>query len=193
MNPMPAIRAFFAIDLPESVQAALHHVQQSLQKHDVSHRLHWTQPVNLHVTLQFLKEVKSTDIDALIKNVSIELAKAATFELTLGQLELFPSSSRPRLISMQTGPHDDLSALSHLIGQGILNTHYPIETRPFRGHLTLGRFNDYHNKDFSFENIALPVIEKILVTEILFFQSSPSNEGSHYAPLARLKLPTRRS
>ncbi len=181
---MSTIRGFFAIQIPAAMQTILQRAEKTLQQ---KHRLRWTKPHNLHITLQFLKEIKTMDIENIVANVRKELSKMTSFELELGKLELFPSPVHPRLIALQVGPSETLAQLSHLIGQGILGAHYPIETRPFRGHLTLARFNGA-NQHFPLEDLTLPPLQKFPVTEIILFQSLRGEEGSRYIPLAHIHL-----
>src|SRR5689334_1611519 len=123
---MSSIRAFFAIDLPEKVKTEIQIIQKTLEKQLKTNTIRWTQIHNLHVTLQFLPDVKENDLITLINNVKAELNTAGTFSVELGTLELFPTAHHPHLIAMQIGPYDDLAEISNRIGQGIINTHYPI-------------------------------------------------------------------
>lgn len=186
---MSSIRAFFAIDLPENVKQEIQLMQETLQNHFRTNTVRWTRTHNLHVTLQFLANVKETDLVNLIKHVQTELDTMEEFDLELGALELFPSSQDPRIISLQMGPHDRLAELSHRIGQGILTTHYSIDERDFRGHLTLGRLQHFSQNSVPLENIALPAIKNFSVNKIVFYKSTPSEHASLYEPLAYLSLP----
>ncbi len=179
---MSTIRAFFAIAFPLSVQNEIHHAIQVLEENFQQH-VRFTPAQNLHVTLQFLKEVKLSDQEKILAAVRDQLDSIKPFYLEWGALELFPTSTHPKLISIKVGPHETLNSLAHCIGQGILETNYPIETRPFRGHLTLGRFID--KKKISLDNIQLPPIKPFFVTEITLFQSKTTPV---YQPLGQLSL-----
>lgn len=181
------IRAFFAIDLPESAKKTIADIIAELQKNTNNNTVHWTKPHHLHITLQFLEKINSRDISQLIKNVRTEFLEFPPFYLELGQLELFPTPSRPRIISMSMAPQETLANLAKCIGRGIIATDYLLETRPFRGHLTLGRLNQV-GKHFSMENVFLATSEKIFVTEIMLYRSDPTSAGPNYTLLEHLNL-----
>lgn len=54
--------------------------------------------------------------------------------------------------------------------------------------MTLGRFTEKPLGNLSFENIHLSKPIRFLAKEIVFYQSLPSADGSHYIPLDRIKL-----
>src|SRR5580700_9099961 len=161
------IRAFFAIDLPEELQKSLDSIVAEL---NFSKKLavQWIKPKNLHITLQFMKNVELNDIATLSKNVRHELRSIRPFELELSHLELFPNVAHPRLISIALTSDVVLTNIAKRIGQGILATNYSIETRPYRAHLTLGRFKETPPDNISWINIVLPHTKKFLVKEIIF-------------------------
>lgn len=181
------LRLFFAIDLTEEVNRSLEDIIGQLQIKYKKHSIRWSKPRNLHITLQFLEAVKAEDVEKLISNVRHAIHSFEAFDLQLQEVELFPTKYRPRVISMNMDQHDILTDLAKNIGQGIVETGYEIETRPFRGHLTLARLNRIE-RGFLLEEIHLPKIEKIPVHEILLYKSEPSREGSKYTVLERIKL-----
>lgn len=189
------IRAFFSIELPSPIkQLIADQLIVPMQKKFHDHDITWTKTENLHVTLQFIKEIDIFDVEKLIHNVKIELENTNSFYLKLGQLELFPNLSKPRVLSLAVSPADTLTHLSKCIGLGIFKTNYPIEMRPYRGHLTLGKIalrrntNEIKAQTFSIANIPLPDLGIILISNIILLRSEPSSTGSHYTELAKFAL-----
>ena len=184
-------RVFFAIDLPLSAKETLGAYISKLRKKSRSQPIRWTRPENLHITLQFLAEVKTEDIPILIQNVKKKITNThrhAPFKL--GVPHVFPNPFRPRVIVLEVTPQEDLAELSTLIGHGIQSAEYDIEDRPFRAHLTLGRIKQPQGVDLNFLTEAgEPVLETIAVQEVVLFRSDPLPEGSHYSPLERIPLP----
>lgn len=183
---MEIIRSFFAIDLPAKMLESIQHTITQLQNNKLP--VKWSKLHNLHITLQFLKEVRSDDMMVLIDNARKTLQYIPPFEVELSHLELFPHPEHPRFISIAPKSNEALAIVAERIGQGILATGYPIETRAFRPHLTLGKFNSVPSSSFSFKNITLPAHKKFWVNEVIFYQSSPTKEGTHYIPLSRIEL-----
>ncbi len=190
MTLPPVIRIFFAIDLPPIAKEKLSRYISMLKKKSKSNAIRWTKPENLHITLQFLAEVRSEHLSQLIERVRAELEgsiKRST--LTLGTIHLFPSPYRPRVIVLEMVPQDHLAKLAELIGRGIKASNYAIETRPFRGHLTLGRIKQPQDINLSFlSEAALPEVENIDMNEVILFRSEPLPEGSKYTVIERMGL-----
>ncbi len=187
---MQMIRVFFAIDLPEPIQDNLCHVIEQFHENKNDLHCHWIEPHHFHITLQFLKEMRADDIVKMIQNVRQQLQEIKPFEIELNHLELFPNSRRPRYISLIPTPNEILNQVAKCIGEGILATDYPIETRAYRPHLTLGRLYEIPSENLFF-NIELSMGIKFLVNEIIFYQSNPHEQRRCYIPLERIELRAR--
>jgi 2'-5' RNA ligase len=179
------IRAFFAIDLPEELQKSMGNIVAQLNNPNKL-AVHWIKSQNLHITLQFMKNIELNDVSTLSKNVRHELRSIQAFELELSHLELFPETAHPRLISVALTSDVILVDIAKRIGRAIVA--YPLDTRLYRAHLTLGRFKETPPDNISLINIALPHIKKFLVKEIIFYQSHSSHEGSYYTSLEKIVL-----
>ena len=190
MTLPPVIRVFFAIDLSPPVKESLSAYIGLLKTKARTHGIRWTKPVNLPITLQFLAETHSEHLSTLISNVRSRIegvVRSSAFRF--GTPHLFPNPYRPRVIVLEVIPQDELTILSQLIGEGIKDTHYEIESRPFRAHLTLGRIKQPQGINLSFlSGISAPEIEKITVDEVVLFRSEPQPEGSEYTVIERLPL-----
>ncbi|MBX3708490.1 MAG: RNA 2',3'-cyclic phosphodiesterase [Gammaproteobacteria bacterium] len=190
MTLPPVIRVFFAIDLSESIKEKLGSFISILKKKSRSYGIRWAKPENLHITLQFLPEVKMEHLPVLNEKVRAEINEAAKISnLALGSLHLFPSPYRPRVIVLDIIPQDELVILSGRIGEGIKAANYEIENRPFRAHLTLGRIKQPQEMNLSFlSECKAPEVEKIDVSEIVLFRSEPQPEGSKYTVMEKITL-----
>lgn len=190
MTLPPVIRIFFALDFTSSIKKQLSDYICTLKKRAKTHAVRWSRPENLHITLQFLAEVKSEELELLLQSVRSELQnlKLKT-HIHFGKLKLFPNPYRPRVIVLDVTPQEELARLSQKIGQGIQIANYAIEERPFRGHMTLGRIKNPQslNLEFIYE-VAPPEIEAIAVEEVVLFRSEPQPEGSCYSVLERIPL-----
>ena len=56
-------RAFIAIDLPESVKSFLSETQEALKLYGF--RVKWVRPQNIHLTLKFLGDTATADINKI--------------------------------------------------------------------------------------------------------------------------------
>lgn len=187
------MRIFFAID-PSPVHKAhlgdyIEIVRHDLEKNFEPAHFHWVRPENLHVTLQFMGEVKEEDIPLILTKVAKAIQSEETFNLGFGSLEWFPNTNQPKVLSLQVAPQDLLAKLSAAVGKGLIDSHYSIETRPFRGHLTLGRVDNLHHLSPHFlEFMDLPAFEPMKVKELVLFHSQPEKGRAVYTQLAKLSL-----
>jgi RNA 2',3'-cyclic 3'-phosphodiesterase len=190
MTLPPVIRIFFALDLPDATKENISKMISLLKKKAKSYGIRWTKPENLHITLQFLAEVNSSHLELLAGSVRTAVREVSTpIQLSIGGLQLFPNPYRPRVIVLEVEPQDKLAQLAEKIGLGITASNYPIDTRPFRAHLTLGRIKQPHEVDLRFLNeVEMPSIESLLIKEVVLFRSEPHPEGSAYSVLERISL-----
>lgn len=184
------IRIFFAIDLPDPVKEKLGRFISALKKQSKTRKIRWTKPENLHITLQFLSEAEVGQIPLLVAHVRSRLKDAVKHSsLTLGPLHLFPNPYRPRVIVLEAGPQQELAQLSKLIGEGVQAANYETETRPFKGHLTLGRIKQPQDINLNFlSQSSVPEFETMEINEVVLFRSEPQPEGSQYSIIEKILL-----
>ena len=187
---MQTIRTFFAIMLPPTIQENMSTCLSTIKHAVPDSNLRWVKIEHLHVTLQFLNSLKSECVPQLIEKIQKTLKNTPSFQLEIGELQWFPTPSHPKILSFNVGPHSILNDLSASIGNELTALSIPIEKRPFRAHMTLGRLASHHHlaDTVDLSQIQLPPIPSITINELFFIKSKPQAEGSHYAPLARFKL-----
>jgi 2'-5' RNA ligase len=183
------IRVFFAIDLPATAKEQVGKWLGTLKKSARSQPIRWTRAENLHITLQFLAEVRQEHIAAIVSNVRTELATLQSATVTFDSLHLFPNPYRPRVIVLNIRPQQHLALLAERIGRAIQASHYEIDSRPFRAHLTLGRIKHTQRVHLDFlSTVKLPPFAPLDMHEVTLFRSEPQPEGSNYIPLERILL-----
>lgn len=158
-------------------------------EHSVPERsMRWMNLENLHITLQFLEKVWPEDVNPLIKRVRTELKNTSVFELQINQLEWFPEPKHPKILSLAVGPQEILKALSDSIGYAISSLNYSVESRPYRGHMSIGRLSQHRSQHPLLPQIKVPIIPAILIDEIFLIESKPGNGKNSYYPLAQFNL-----
>jgi len=190
MTLPPVIRIFFAIDLTVLAKEKVGSYITMLKKKSKTNAIRWTKPENLHITLQFLAEVKRDHLAELIAHVRANVACIAeNTSLQFGHIHLFPNPYRPRVIVLEIEPQDKLRTIAESIGNGIKHLHYEVETRPFKAHLTLGRIKYTHgiNLDFLSES-KIPAFDAMEMSEVVLFRSDPQPEGSKYTVIEKISL-----
>ena len=174
------MRAFIAIDLPESIRAALRRTQASFRSTSPGAR--WTQPEGIHLTLKFLGEIS----DAKVKEVSQSLKNVGQFEsFTVGLrgFGFFPDARRPRVFWAGVEAPASLSRLAERIEEAMRSIGFAREERAFRPHLTLARFRVPQSQ---------PALQALLaqqgeqelgnfeVSEFFLFESKLLPQGAEY-------------
>lgn len=188
------IRVFFAVDLPTEQKEVLGKRMGALKKHlnplmKPPSSFRWVRPESLHLTLQFLGEIKEEKIAGLLEREKQALEGLQAFQFNLGPLEWFPNSHRPTVLSLQATPQDALTKLAQALGDGALARGYVIEDRPFRPHITLARVENLNNPAPDIlASFAWQELPPLFVKEVVLFRSDPGEGGPVYTRLETLKV-----
>ena len=140
---MAVIRAFIAIDLPAEIQEKLDQISTNLRAQCSVNAIRWVPANNIHLTLKFLGEVSSTNLELVTKLLQAETARHHCFDIDVGGIGAFPTNRRPRVIWIGIQAPPALMALQHAIESETVRLGYAVEERPFSAHLTLARVS--HN------------------------------------------------
>ncbi|MHC1700434.1 MAG: RNA 2',3'-cyclic phosphodiesterase [Humidesulfovibrio sp.] len=137
--PARRVRCFVGLPLPESWQAGLARVTQTLSA-ELSSRIGWTRPGNWHVTLKFLGDVDEERLPDVVQ--ALAGVGFAPFVLAVGRAGFFPPLGRgaPRVLwagLAQGGPES--LRLAAEVQRPLSALGFAPESRPFAAHLTLGR------------------------------------------------------
>jgi RNA 2',3'-cyclic 3'-phosphodiesterase len=132
------IRSFVAFALPESVLSRIRELQDRLKDERFSVR--WTRPESIHLTLKFLGDVPESEVDGIAAAMDVAAAEKPPFSLHAKGLGVFPGIKRAKVIWIGLG--GDLEPLKTIcadLESSLERVGFPKETRPFKGHLTIGR------------------------------------------------------
>jgi 2'-5' RNA ligase len=136
------IRAFIAVELPETVKRELAAVQQRLAVAPAAD-IKWVPPQDIHLTLKFLGWVAPNRIDDIKSAISEAVKPFAPFELGLSGLGGFPNLRRLNVVWCGlTGDLSRLVELQQAVEKYVSPLGYPTENRAFSPHLTLARLRE---------------------------------------------------
>jgi len=184
------LRAFVAVEMPGPVRKALEEVQSGLKQLKI--RARWVRPENIHLTLKFLGNIPAGHVPSIGDVLRVVAQAHGRFSLAAAGVGVFPDSRRPKVIWVGlTGRPDALTPLQQDLDGRLAALGFPRAEKPFRGHLTIGRFNA--------EALPGPVADAVkryaaatfgtaVVEEIVLLQSDLRPEGPLYTPLARERL-----
>jgi 2'-5' RNA ligase len=101
----------------------------------------WTAPDRWHLTLLFLGRVPAGAVGSLVAGAGPAVAATPPATLRLAGGGRFGSRRRPQVCwTGVTGDGDALGALAGRLSGVARDLGLPVEDRPFRAHLTLGRW-----------------------------------------------------
>jgi RNA 2',3'-cyclic 3'-phosphodiesterase len=179
------MRAFIAIDLPETIRATLRRKQVLFRSASPDAR--WTQPEGIHLTLKFLGEVP----DPKVKEVCGRLKALGQFEAFSVQLKgfgFFPDARRPRVLWVGVETLASLNRLAGQVEEAMQGIGFAREDRAYRPHLTLARFRVPQPQP-ALQALLVQEPEQELgnfeVSEFYLFESKLSPKGAEYRKIER--------
>ena len=137
---MHTVRAFVAIALTSDILDQIGGLQTRLKDELPSGLVRWVRPEGIHLTLKFLGDIPTEQLDAVAQAVHDASAPHAPFTLAVRGTGCFPNPHRPRVIWAGVNePTGTLARLQRDVERMVQPLGFPSEGRPFRPHLTLGR------------------------------------------------------
>jgi 2'-5' RNA ligase len=155
-------------------------------------RAKWVRPENIHLTLKFLGNTNPGDIDKIGGAMLEAVDDFAALNLVAGGVGVFPGIKRPRVIWVGLGGQIQLLfAIQRMLEDNLAALGFKKEKRPFKGHLTLGRFRQTVNPDTIRQIIrehANLSSEEFTAKRIILFKSDLKPTGAVYSQLLQADL-----
>jgi 2'-5' RNA ligase len=150
----------------------------------------WVAPANLHVTLKFLGGVEASRVEGVAAALHEAATGLAAFDLAIEGLGAFPSRTRPRVLWAGLGVGAAVAAtLAERVDTALAGLGFPAETRPFAGHVTLGRVREPRANPRLAEALGAQVaFGRQPVGGVSLMRSDLSPRGARYQELAALPL-----
>lgn len=192
---MSLIRAFIAIELPTIVQQHLDQAVAELSQKMAGMPVRWLPAVNIHLTLKFLGDVSSQNLEILKEMLQTEAISHKSFEFSIGGLGAFPSMHRPRVIWTAIEAPPALGSLQTSIDNSLARLGYAREERPFSPHLTFGRISrsatigDVRDIADHLQRSRVGFIGLVQVREVCLIRSELKPGGAVYTRLFSAALP----
>lgn len=154
-------------------------------------RISWTDPANIHLTLEFLGETEENLIKAISVMLKTRCIRFGQFSFRLKGTGLFGSLCDPRVIWVGIEGHERLSRLKEEIAGGLRDIGFSIEERPFRPHITLGRIKsvrDPHALRSALEKYKDTDIQEVMVERVILYESILKPAGAVYRIIGEFAL-----
>lgn len=183
-----SLRLFFAIQLSDEMRSTLAQQCKSWRTLPWAKHIRWIPAENFHLTLRFIGEFPIAQIELLTQQVQQAINNAPDFTLEFDKIAIFPSRHKPRVLIVDIKNNSALSQLAQAIEDGVQKAGLAAETRPFRPHLSLGRFT--RRPTVSTENLPPCKLTSLWVEKIALMSSEEQNRKRVYQAIQIIPLPT---
>jgi 2'-5' RNA ligase len=182
MGLRSTVRAFLAFDPDPATRVRLLREMPRLQ--EAVPGVRWVRPEGIHLTVRFLGQTEVAALRALEPLVLRAVPLCPAFEAPFREPALFPGGSRPRIVSLGIELPEPAFRLQRACEEAARAVGFEPEERPFRPHLTLGRFVTPGKPK------PLPRGDwgSLSCSELVLFESQLGRGGSVYTSLQRFPL-----
>jgi 2'-5' RNA ligase len=180
------LRAFVAADIPPAAITLLGEFQEALKRRRFPVR--WVKPAGIHLTLKFLGNIPTEDAAPLATAMDEAAAGLSAMSLAIRGVGVFPGLRKARVL--WAGLSGDIEALFRLqaaVEARLEALGFARERRPFKAHLTLGRFSGHVDPGQLAEALQASASfgsDPFAVKTVTLFKSDLKPAGAVYSPLA---------
>jgi 2'-5' RNA ligase len=176
------VRAFIALELDDRVREAMAELQARLRPRLGPIRI--VRPEGIHLTLRFLGSTTPTQVETLRPLLAAAASACPPAEVPVTGLGAFPDRGSPRVLWLGLEVPPTIHDLQRACERAALRAGFEKEDRPYKAHLTLGRWRDRAPRP------ELPAVDlgKTRLEELVLFQSQLRPGGAVYTPLERFAL-----
>lgn len=132
------MRLFLAI--PIEPPGAVTLAAEQIRKQMLGYRIKWTLVHQFHLTLFFFRDSDPSTASLLSSHVLTIASHTASFPYTLTEPGIFTSNRQPQVLWLGVDAPDHLQNLKQAVDAMAVSLGFKADNRPFKPHLTLGRF-----------------------------------------------------
>ncbi len=182
MSAPDHVRAFVALELGETLHEAMGELQARLRPH--LGKVHLVRPEGIHLTLRFLGSTTPQQRDAMRPILAAAASACPPAEVPVSGLGTFPERGSPRVLWLGLEVPPEIDELQTACERAALRAGFEKEDRPFKAHLTLGRWRDRAARP------ELPAADlgTTRLDTLVLFKSELRPGGAIYTPLERFEL-----
>jgi len=188
---MKHVRIFAAINVSIPSVRKIAELQRKLRSQQAEALdIGWVAPANLHVTLKFFGNLVPEQVEAVASAARRAAKGVAPFGLVARGLGVFPKPEAPRVLWVGLGEDNDrLSALQGRLEKSSGELGFEPDSRPFSGHLTLGRIRQgTEGVEDWLQEFADVDCHASTIDEIVIYESRLHRTGAEYVSHYRVPL-----
>ena len=179
------IRTFIAVEIPEKIILSIARIQEGIKNYGF--KIRWVRPESIHLTLKFLGNIEAADTENVGRAVYEAAKSYPPLSLKAKGVGVFPGINRPRVIWIGLGGQIKLLfGIQRVLEDNLAALGFKKEKRPFKGHLTLGRFKQTVNPNTIrqiMREYANRYSEEFTARRIILFKSDLKPTGAVYSQL----------
>ena len=179
------MRLFVAVGVRLDIAGQLSEWQQQLAR--IPAQVRWVPPEQYHLTVKFIGEIGEARLAEIRNRLDQAAAETPAFALSISGLSRLEVRGQVRIIMAEVVSADQrLNRLHRRIDQEFAGLGIPLDTRPLRPHLTLGRVRSNHSLNKLLRRLEHFAAGRIAplgpwpVGEVSLMQSMPSAQGVVY-------------
>lgn len=182
------MRLFTALPVSGEATAELERLLDNLRRTEWPVR--WVRGDALHVTVKFFGEVGADQVPAITEALTAATDRTPLLPFAPGELGGFPNLRRPRVLWAGYQSETALELLVHRVEQRAEALGFPVEGRPFRPHVTLGRVRDGVTwPAAASDRLEREALQASFVADrLILFESRQGPGGSIYSQLHSFSL-----
>ncbi len=160
----------------------------------------WVNPDSFHVTLKFIGEQKSEQVEQIKRELAA--VHATPVEISFRGIGFFPHARSPRVFWLGMEAGDPLAQLAKVVDEAVARTGVPRETNEYRPHLTLARSGSGRPHPLpgdrpspplrrlagKLESMPAPEFGTMTAHEFFLYESKLSPSGAKYTKIAQFPL-----
>lgn len=148
----------------------------------------WSPPENWHITIKFLGDVESSEIESLTKAIDNAASRFQTTNLRASGVGAFPEEKHARVIWAGVAKSQVLLDLQTEVESECAPLGFKPEDRDFHPHITLARLRNAVSVREMISPFKRKTFEDVELSELILFESNRSGSFTTYVPIHRAKL-----
>lgn len=177
------IRSFISIEIDENTKKQLAEISK---KFHFIKGIKWVEPNNYHITLNFLGEIQKNLVCKISEILDDVSQRYPTFDIELTDFGFFPNQRRPKVFWIGIKNSEIIINIKKDLDELLKKNNIVFDEKPFKPHLTLGRFKEEINTIVIPENIKFNITFE--VKSIHLMQSILLKQGPIYNVIYTAKL-----
>lgn len=180
-------RVFLGLTLPEETKSEISCRLQSIYQ-SCQHELRLVPPRNYHVTLHFLGDVATDEVNLLRDQLPEVLSSSVSFEGMITKPRWFASRGVPRVFWCGVSA-EAAGRLHQSIGSWLKANGFPVEERAYRPHVTWARSRTRrtHRTCTLVEELKWAPLPTVF-SQVVLFESKLGKGPPLYVPLTTVEL-----